>query len=151
MFADHREWHLFTAGLARHFQYVDELIDDVGAWPHSELARALEWTVFLPLLYAPCTKQLSTIIAFLRFTKDFKTNSADQLISQFLVHKTIMDPVELVASRVVSGRPIRIVVHRDGLIHIKTNLIIRHTSPVQETSAALTLNFFCNFENKNGT
>jgi hypothetical protein len=56
MLADEGKENLLTTVGAVDFQNVEELLNDVGAGTDSELARTLEWAIFLPFFDAPTTK-----------------------------------------------------------------------------------------------
>ena len=56
MLADEGKENLLTTVGAVDFQNVEELLNDVGAGTDSELARTLEWAIFLPFFYTPATE-----------------------------------------------------------------------------------------------
>lgn len=70
MFINQGEEDELTARLARHFEYVDELLKDVGAGAHSQDARALERAILLPLLDATLAEELATIVTLHGLSQD---------------------------------------------------------------------------------
>ncbi len=71
------------------------------AWPHSQLPRALKWTILLPLLNAWLAEQLTAVVALHRVSQNLKTYAANERVLQLLMHNAILNPVQVIASRVV--------------------------------------------------
>lgn len=108
---DRAERDLLVAYRTINLEDVDELLNYVTGDPDSQLAWTLEWTIFLPFIYAPSTEQLATCVTLLWLSQNFETNPAKQLVTQLLVHEAILDTIEVITTRVVLCAPIRIVVH----------------------------------------
>ena len=47
------------------------------AWSDSKLARALKWTILLPLRNAPLAEQFAAVVALHGFNRNFEANTAD--------------------------------------------------------------------------
>ena len=117
---DEREKDLVRTRTTIHLQDVNKFLENVGAWPDSQLAWALEWTIFLPFFDAPPTEQFTTIITLFRLPQNFKTNTANQLVPQLLVHESILYAVEVIAARIVGGSAVGVVLHVNCvLIHLE--------------------------------
>ena len=80
VFIDQREEDQFSAGLTSHLEYVDELLQNVGAGPHPQNSGALERAVFLPFFDAALAEKLSAVVALHRFAQDQQTDAADQRV-----------------------------------------------------------------------
>ena len=68
MLVNQWEKNEFTTRLTVDLEYVDELLEDVAAWTHSQDAWTLEWTVFLPALNACFAEEFAAIVTFHRLT-----------------------------------------------------------------------------------
>ena len=103
MLVNEREQDEFAAGLARNFEDVDELLEDVRARSHAQDAWALEWTVFLPLLDASLAEELAAVVALHGLPQYQQTDAADERVFELLVHDAVLDLVQVVTARVVRG------------------------------------------------
>ena len=111
MLTDEREKNLVGTCATIDLQDVNKFLENVGAWPDSQLAWTLEWTIFLPFFDAPSTEKFTTIITLFRLPQNFKTNAANQLVPQLLVHESILYAIEVISARIVSRCAICVVLH----------------------------------------
>ena len=87
--------------VARDLEDLDELLKDVRAWTDSELARALEGAVLLPLRDTAFAEELPAIIAFHRVDRNLEANSTNKGVFKLLMHLAIEDPLNVISSLVV--------------------------------------------------
>ena len=78
----------------------------------------MERTIFLPFFNAPGAEELATIVTFFGLPQNLKTNAANQLVTQLLMHEAILNAVEIVSSRVMGGSQIRVIKHMNVLVHL---------------------------------
>lgn len=97
-----REEHQLITVVTGDLQNLDELLQDVGARTDPQLARALVGTVLGPLLNTLLAKQLPAVVAFHRVNRNFEADAANQRILKLLVHFSVLQPLDIVASLVVA-------------------------------------------------
>ena len=71
----------------------------MGTRSYSELTWTLERTVLLPLGNTLFAEEFATVVTFHGFDRDFKADTADQRVFQFLVHLTIKDTLDVITTR----------------------------------------------------
>ena len=97
-----KQYELST-GLARHFEDVNKLLQNMRARPHSQNTRTLERTIFLPSFDAQLAEKFATIITLHRLAKYQQTDAAYQRVFQLLMHDAVLNFVQVIATRVVRG------------------------------------------------
>ena len=78
MLLDQREQHELSTVLASDLEDVYELLQDVGAGPHSQDTRTLVWTIFLPFLDACLAVVLAAVVTLHGALQDLEANATDQ-------------------------------------------------------------------------
>lgn len=98
MLLDLREKDKLIAVVALDLEDLDELFQNVGARPDSQWPGALEWTLLLPSGDALLTEELPAIVTFHGVNWNFKADATDERILQLLVHFSIFNSLDVVAS-----------------------------------------------------
>lgn len=87
--------------MAGYLENLDELFQDVRAWPDSQLTWALEWAALTPFGDATFAEELPAIVALHWVYWDLQTDSANQRIFELLVHLAVEDPLDVITSMVM--------------------------------------------------
>ena len=103
MLLNQRKENLLAARAAIDFQNVDELLQNVRAGTHAQLAGALHGAVLLPLIDAVRAEEFAAIVTLFGFPQDFEADAAKELVTEFLVHEAVLNSVEVVAAGVLVG------------------------------------------------
>lgn len=94
---DLREEHQLITEMAADLEYLNELLQNMRAWPHPQLARALEWATLGPLSDARLAKELPTVVALHGVDGDLEADAANQRVLEFLMHLAVEDSLDIVA------------------------------------------------------
>ena len=74
---DQREENQLMTRLTCHLEYVNELLENVTAGTHAQDSRALERTVFLPLLDAGFAESVAAVVTLHRLSQYEQADAAD--------------------------------------------------------------------------
>ena len=92
MLRDLRKEHQLFAVVTADLQNLNELLQDVGAWPDSELTGALKRTILLPFGNARFAEEGSAILTLHPVDGNLQANAADHRVLKLFVHLAVHDP-----------------------------------------------------------
>ena len=94
--------------MASDLQVGNELLEDMATGSHPHGTRTLERAALSPLVDAVLAEELPAVVALKGLVRNLKTNAADQLILELLVHLTIVDPRQVMSALIeVLGHSLR--------------------------------------------
>lgn len=89
------EYQLFTV-VAGDLQNLNELFQNMGGWPDSELPWALKRAVFLPFVNALLAKKTATLLTIHWFDWNLEANATYHGVPQLSMHLSIYDSRKIV-------------------------------------------------------